>query len=359
MTTEIRFDFAIHHNGNFEWNLGLEYVGGEVSTMGNVGPDLLSPFEIQGICAEVRGTINSRIHYLIPGGDLEQGLRLITSDDDVTYICEPHAEWPTNEITLYLEPEVEPITIEEPIVEPDQPIAVDQPWEMNDEDDDSDCEEVTYTIRSSVVNQNDVSEEPIEGLRDGSVGGAVQVDDHATYGQTVGSEDVHVDEPDWLNEGYEGPDYLDDIFGAQNNKEPITDNRKRSEAAASDQVADDNDWAEIALNDDNTRSINSSEDEDERVRCPNFNEKTGMSNPQLCKGMKFLNGKVFKAALREYAVKKTVDIKFKLNEKTKVFVHCKYKCGWRVYASQISGELTFQIKTMVLTCTCGRTFKHS
>ena len=75
--------------------------------------------------------------------------------------------------------------------------------------------------------------------------------------------------------------------------------------------------------------------------------------------MKFPNEKVFRAALREYAVKKPVDIKFKLNEKTKVSVHYKYEYGWRVYASQIAGELTFQIKTIVPTCTCGRTFKHS
>ncbi|KAK7846828.1 hypothetical protein CFP56_007371 [Quercus suber] len=127
MTFEIRFDFTIHHSENFEWNLGLEYVGGEVSTMGNVDLDLLSHFEIQDICVEIGGPINSRIYYLIPGADLEQELRLITSDDDMTYICELHAKWPTNKITLYVEPEVEPIAIEEPIVEPDQPIAVDQP----------------------------------------------------------------------------------------------------------------------------------------------------------------------------------------------------------------------------------------
>ena len=58
-------------------------------------------------------------------------------------------------------------------------------------------------------------------------------------------------------------------------------------------------------------------------------------------------------------MKKPMDIKFKLNEETKVSVHCKYECGWKVYASQILGELTFQIKTMVPTCTCRRTFKHS
>ena len=74
---------------------------------------------------------------------------------------------------------------------------------MNDEDDDTNCEEVTNTVRSSMIDQNDVNEEPIEGLRDGSVSGAVHMDDHATHGQTVGSEDVHMDEPDWLDEGYE------------------------------------------------------------------------------------------------------------------------------------------------------------
>ena len=131
-----------------------------------------------------------------------------------------------------------------------------------------------------MVDQNDVSEESVEGLRDDSVGGAVDdnvgggqpvgcgevhvddnttheqnVDDNATHGQTVGSEDVHVDEPDWLDEGYEGLDYLDNIFGTQNNevpnmreyqrdtenvnegngvREPVTDNGKRPKAGASD-----------------------------------------------------------------------------------------------------------------------------
>ena len=36
------------------------------------------------------------------------------------------------------------------------------------------------------------------------------------------------------------------------------------------------------------------------MRCPEFNEKTGMSNPDLCKGMKFPNGKVFRATQVDY-----------------------------------------------------------
>jgi len=71
MAAEIRFNFTIHHSGNFKWNPGLEYVGDEVSVMGNVDPDLLSHFEIQDICADVGGPINNRIYYLISCGDLE------------------------------------------------------------------------------------------------------------------------------------------------------------------------------------------------------------------------------------------------------------------------------------------------
>ena len=119
-------------------------------------------------------------------------------------MCELHAEWSTNEITLYVEPEVQPIAVEEPVVEPDQPIAIKKPWEMNDEDDGANCEEVApvmgehtrgsdniLSLTTSVVKQNDVNEEPVEGNVDGSVGGVV--DDNAGGGQPVGCEEVHVD----------------------------------------------------------------------------------------------------------------------------------------------------------------------
>ncbi|XP_030936192.1 uncharacterized protein LOC115961336 [Quercus lobata] len=90
-----------------------------------------------------------------------------------------------------------------------------------------------------------------------------------------------------------------------------------------------------------------------------FNAKSDMRNVVLKKEMKFPNAKVFRVALREYAIKKPVNIKFKLNERTKISVHYKHKCGWRCYASQIYGELTFQIKTLTNECTCPKSFKNS
>ena len=95
---------------------------------------------------------------------------------------------------------------------------------------------------------------------------------------------------------------------------------------------------------------------DEQVK---FNAKSDMRNVVLKKEMKFPNAKVFRATLREYAIQKPVNIKFKLNEKTKISIHCKNGCGWRCYASQISGELTFQIKTLIDDCTCPKSFKNS
>jgi hypothetical protein len=84
-----------------------------------------------------------------------------------------------------------------------------------------------------------------------------------------------------------------------------------------------------------------------------------MRKPNLVLGMKFPNSRFFREVLREYVVNKAVDIKFKLNEKTKIFVHYKNDCGWRLYASVVHGELTFQIKTFQSVCTCGKSFHHS
>ena len=82
-----------------------------------------------------------------------------------------------------------------------------------------------------------------------------------------------------------------------------------------------------------------------------------MRNVVLKKEMKFPNAKLFRAALREYAIKKPVNIKLKLNERTKISVHCKNGYRWRCYASQISEEPTFQIKTLTDDCTCPKFFK--
>ena len=52
-----------------------------------------------------------------------------------------------------------------------------------------------------------------------------------------------------------------------------------------------------------------------------------MTNVRLVVGMKFPNSKVFGKVLREYVILHHIDIKWKLNEKKKIIVHCKNNCG--------------------------------
>ena len=95
--------------------------------------------------------------------------------------------------------------------------------------------------------------------------------------------------------------------------------------------------------------------DEQRPINPKFNEMTDMTNVQLVKGMKFPNSKIFRKVLREYVIQHHIDIKWKLNEK-KIFVHCKNNYGLRCYASMVTKECTFEIKTLYPKCTYPLTF---
>ena len=87
----------------------------------------------------------------------------------------------------------------------------------------------------------------------------------------------------------------------------------------------DEEWAEPILEDD-ILSVDSSDDEQGPGNLK-FNERTDMGNVRLAKGMKFPNSKVFRKALREYVIQHHIDVKWKLNKKKKISVHCKNNRG--------------------------------
>ena len=113
---DLAFNFEIHHGDQFVWNPDLIYLGGNTSFVDNVDLDRISYFEIQDICSGVGAVSTSRYHYLILGGNLEQGLRLINGDDDVVYMCEIYAARPTDKITLYVKGGEEPLQLNNHLV---------------------------------------------------------------------------------------------------------------------------------------------------------------------------------------------------------------------------------------------------
>ena len=151
---------GVHYEGAFLWNPSLEYFGGKVEIVYR-DPDLLSYFEIKGICEELGIDEPCRVHYLGLGGNLEQDLRLIQHDQDVVAMCNLKQDT----IRLYVESGYAPLAIQIP---------------------------------------------DGAGVGAGAGAGGVGV----AVGGVRGDGNVGVDEEfDWLNEGLEGKDFVDDIFG--------------------------------------------------------------------------------------------------------------------------------------------------
>ena len=146
-----------------------------------------------------------------------------------------------------------------------------------------------------------------------------------------------------MNEGLEGEDFVDDIFGESapphavpttdtphlnnntpnpNTNTPHPNNNTPNPNTNTPQpntyapgpsnipppnIDLDEEWAEPALEDD-ILSMDRSDDEQGPGNLE-FNERNDMGNVRLAKGMKFPNSQVFRKALREYVIQHHIDVK--------------------------------------------------
>ncbi|KAH7855542.1 hypothetical protein Vadar_026018 [Vaccinium darrowii] len=94
---------------------------------------------------------------------------------------------------------------------------------------------------------------------------------------------------------------------------------------------------------------------------PNFLEfkETLMNKPQLVEGMKFSNVKVFRKLLREYHIKEGYTFKFVKNKSKRVTVVCARNCGFRLHASPMYEERSFQIKKINRQHECIRVYTNN
>ena len=301
----------VHYGGAFLWNPSLEYFGGEVEIVYR-DPDLLSYFEIKGICEELGIDEPCRVHYLGPGGNLEEDLRLIEDDQDVVHMCKPNERGPSDTIILYVESGNAPLAVEVP--------------------DGGGVGVGGAGVGSSAGASAGAGVGSSAGAGAGASAGA-------GAGAGTGGDGLE-EEFDWLNEGLEGEDFADDIFGESspphtvpatdtpnpntNTPQPNTDAPGPSNVPPPN-IDFDEEWVEPALEDD-IASVDSFDGEQGPGNLE-FNERIDMENVRLAKGMKFPNSQVFRKALREYVIQYQIDVKWKLNEKKKIFVHCKNNCG--------------------------------
>lgn len=102
-------------------------------------------------------------------------------------------------------------------------------------------------------------------------------------------------------------------------------------------------------------------DEDiDHNRRPKFTEfkNTKIKHIQFDLGQIFASPDEFKKAVKGYAVANGHDIRFTKNDKNRVCASCVPGCPWKIRASWMQDEMTFQIKTLYPTHSCTRSFKN-
>ncbi|KAH7866476.1 hypothetical protein Vadar_020923 [Vaccinium darrowii] len=97
-------------------------------------------------------------------------------------------------------------------------------------------------------------------------------------------------------------------------------------------------------------------DHKRKYKFKEFDGARDMTNPTLLEGMIFPNVTTFRTFLKEYHIREGYEFEYVKNESTRVIVICKDKCGFRLHASPMHGEKSFQIKTIIAQHACIRKY---
>uniref|UniRef100_A0A2N9J2B3 MULE transposase domain-containing protein n=1 Tax=Fagus sylvatica TaxID=28930 RepID=A0A2N9J2B3_FAGSY len=151
--------------------------------------------------AECGAPSTSMVYYLIPGGNLGQGLRLITEDEKVLYMCELHVAWSTDRITLYVEGGMEPLQV----------VGLD----------------------GIVGNEGGVDHESVV-----SECGFGDVVDEGDEGDELNKLVCY----DWMDDRLEGADFTDDIFGGNEDDNAVPGEVGGNEGNNSTYEVEGNGW---------------------------------------------------------------------------------------------------------------------
>ncbi|KAH7846311.1 hypothetical protein Vadar_012400 [Vaccinium darrowii] len=90
-----------------------------------------------------------------------------------------------------------------------------------------------------------------------------------------------------------------------------------------------------------------------------FNDQTDTENPVFMVGMEFKSHSQFRDAVKEYSIKHGKKIKFLKSDREKVRAVCKKGCPWECYASYVSADQLYRIKTHTSQHKCIRSYDVS
>nr|KAJ0193556.1 hypothetical protein LSAT_V11C800421030 [Lactuca sativa] len=190
----------------------------------------------------------------------------------------------------------------------------------------------------------------------------------------------HENEPilDWADKELLTGDELSDVIEDDDTESQISDIREcehepDEEVHTFDKTYDDEFLSKLCgkpILNSNQEEVNDVDDDedsdkDDEVVFPAFDEKQQWDKMVPVLGMKFANPLELKLCLTNYAVKNGYDLWFEKNDHQKLLAKCcKYKknkksksCPFRLWATWMKNERSFQIKSLIDRHNCARVFK--
>jgi hypothetical protein len=307
--------FEVHYGGRINWGLMCTYVGGDVDVHAETyDEDKLSFFEIEGIVKKYGYKSGDLVYYLVPGCNMQSGLKLISSDYNVLGMVAAHKG--VLVIELYL------VSFVEHSVSNDE-------YEDDDEDNDGENNRIDQDDPyREVVFEPDLFDEDSYPSKPSMVGGNVEVN---VEGNVECNAEYNVGgNVEGGNEGEGGDEECDEpVEGDNENTNAEGAGRESGRGRCyGDEVYDDDVEFDMARSD-ILISPPISDEENEVysfARCVTRRTKfqeTNMLNPKLCNGLRFPLIKVFREAIRENNLKNWKDIRFLKNYLARCIVVCR------------------------------------
>ncbi|KAL3635141.1 hypothetical protein CASFOL_019688 [Castilleja foliolosa] len=362
----------LHHGGQFVDKPRKAYVKGKVAVFNGMEEDKMSLPEFWDMGKELNypSPRSYNYYYKIPKLSMAKGLVLLETDMDVLKMLECHLD--TYVISAYMVPpdvaaEVQEVHAKNAPVNEEagdgQPDANDDGMSLgNDEQEDN-------IVPEELDNQEEAvfMEELDEAGTDEEQNSDNDVIDEGVNKITFGDEE----EDHRLDSDIEDDVYrlVDDFV---QRAEPDKDGRgsRHNEDDVPVAVSDDEENGSREYDSDELRSIDGSGEDQDISKYVLYREPTKpQEKPILKVGMKFVDARQFRKALRSHAVLSGYDIHFKKNEGGRVTCVCKESqeskkegeigCKWRIHASWNDEESAFIIKTYNPDHGCSRVFENT
>ena len=139
-------------------------------------------------------------------------------------------------------------------------------------------------------------------------------------------------------------------------------NSKKAEERSTEEGAPhtpEEDWQEPVISDEELLDKCGSNDEGHE-ECHDFNPEVEFLKPhfELKVGQKFSNFRVFRYVLIEWLVREGYEVDWVKNYSKKIIAKCAKGCSWRIRATPVQGETTFQIKSLKGQHVCARDYNN-